>query len=331
MSLFWSKHPRARRALMATVAFVMAVAALALYLAYAYMPPEDRRDTPAYLTQIESQHLDHYIAAGAFRLHYLRAGSGEPVILLPGGGAWIYDFRTIITALEPHYTVYAIDPPGDGYTTPLANDPNYTQLYTLDAIDQSLLAFMNGLHIQKAAFIGNSWGGGYALYFTERHPERVTKYVSLDGAGLNLDDTGGQLTWQFAKWPVAGEIEMKIGDSRDWARQALQGLLIHQKPTDDMVNELYIPYTFHCNLISQWTLERNLNWRATERLIPGMRTPTLIIWGKQDNLLLPQLYIPRWRLLDPHATIIVVDQAGHLVHDDQPAEVNHLLLTFLAG
>ena len=43
--------------------------------------------------------------------------------------------------------------------------------------------FLNTLHIPKATFIGSSWGGGYALYFTEKHPERVSTLVSLDGAG----------------------------------------------------------------------------------------------------------------------------------------------------
>lgn len=63
-----------------------------------------------------------------------------------------------------------IDPPGDGYTTPLAHNPDYNSIYTLDSIDHSLLTFMNKLHIPEAAIGGNSWGGGYALYFTEKHP-----------------------------------------------------------------------------------------------------------------------------------------------------------------
>jgi pimeloyl-ACP methyl ester carboxylesterase len=57
--------------------------------------------------------------------------------------------RDIIAALMPHYAVYTIDPPGDGYTTPLAQNPDYKRIYTLDSIDQSLLAFLNTLHMRK--------------------------------------------------------------------------------------------------------------------------------------------------------------------------------------
>lgn len=85
---------------------------------------------------------------------------------------------------------------------------------------------MNALHIPTAAFIGNSWGGGYALSFTETHPERVIKYVSLDGTGLTLDDTGGQLIWQLAKWPGLGEVEMKVSATPESVRQYLEGLFM---------------------------------------------------------------------------------------------------------
>jgi|GEM_PF-796534 len=328
---FSLKHPWGRR-LRSTLAILLAFSLVALlYMAYGFMPPEDRTHKPAYLKQIEDQHLDHFVNAGKFRLHYLHVGKGEPVILLPGGGAWMYDLRVVITALASYYSVYAIDPPGDGYTAALGQSPDYNRIYTLDSIDQSLLTFMNALEIPKAAFIGNSWGGGYALFFAEKHPERVTKYVSLDGTGLNLDDTGGQLIWQLAKWPVLGEVVMKLSATPESVRQFLESLLVHQKVTDDMVQEFYVPYTFRDNLISQWVLERNLDWDVTEGLIPQMKTPTLIIWGRQDNLLLPDIYLPRWRQLNPGAKIEEIDQAGHLVYEDQPEQVNQLLLRFLAS
>ena len=44
----------------------------------------------------------------------------------------------------------------------------------------------------------------------------------------------------------------------------------------------------------------------------------------------PNLYLPRWRKYDPHATIVEIDQASHTVHDSQPEQVNRLLLSFLA-
>jgi pimeloyl-ACP methyl ester carboxylesterase len=331
MKRFWLRHKWLRR----TVYSILTLLALCLivlsWFAYVYMPPEDRTHTPAYLTQIQEQHLDHYIDAGNFRLHYLQKGSGEPVVLLPGGGAWIYEFRNIVAVLSPHYSVYVIDPPGDGYTTPIAKKPDYNAIYTLDSIDQSLLIFMNKLHIPRAVFGGNSWGGGMALYFTEKHPERVSKYIGMDNTGLDLPDPW---FYELAKWPMLGEAAMKLSmpTNAEATQQLLEGLLFDKsKATTEMAQELYPPLTFQCNLISQWVLERNLDWSVTDQLIPTMKTPALIIWGKQDTIEESSSYVQRWHQLNPHATIIVLDHAGHLVYDDQPEKVHQLLLSFLAA
>ncbi|MBA2395251.1 MAG: alpha/beta hydrolase [Ktedonobacteraceae bacterium] len=331
MKRFWLQHTWLRRATYSFVTLLSLCLAALLWVAYVYMPQEDRSHTPAYLTLMQEQHLDHYIDAGNFHLHYLHEGSGEPVVLMPGGGGWIYEFRHIVTALAPHYSVYVIDPPGDGYTTPTTQNPDFTTIYTMDSINQSLLMFMNTLHIPKAVFGGNSWGGGMALYFTEKHPERVIKYVGMDNTGLDLPDPW---FYEIAKWPILGEATMKLfmPTSADATRQLLEGLLFDtSKVTADMVQELSPPLTFHCNLVSQWVLERNLDWSVTDHLLPKMKTPTLVIWGKQDTIEDSSSYVQRWHQLDPQASIVVLDHAGHAVYDDQPEKVNQVLLSFLAA
>jgi pimeloyl-ACP methyl ester carboxylesterase len=328
MNNFWSRHPWLRRCTLGMLAFLVVVITALLAIAYLYMPPEERTETPAYLTYLQTQHLDGYVAAGNFRLHYLHEGKGAPVVLLPGNGAWIYSFRDIVPTLAQHYSVYAIDTPGDGYTTPLSSHPDYARLYTLASIDQSILAFLDHFHLGRVAIGGNSEGGGIALSFAERYPERVSKYLSLDGTGLNIPDSW---FWQLTAAPVLGEVYTKVTISRDAMRQILSAVTVHLKVTDEIVEEYYIPYTFHPNVVSWWVMERGIHWEATEQQLAQMNIPVLVIWGKQDTVLDPQLYLPRWRYLDPRATIVEIDQAGHAVQDDQPEQVSQTLLHFLAN
>ncbi len=328
MKHLWRKHKWVRRTMYISAILLSSCLGILLYIAYVYMPPEDRTNTPAYLTYLQEHHLDGYVEAGDFRLHYMHEGNGEPVILLPGNGAWLYSFRNIVPALAQRYSVYVIDIPGDGYTTPLALHPDYTTLYTLNAIDQSLLAFMDHFHLKRAAIGGNSEGGGIALSFAEQHPDRMSKYISLDGTGLNIPD---DFFWQLTAFPVIGEVYTKLTISRDAVRQILSVVTVHLKVTDDMVEEYYIPYTFYPNVVSWWVMERNIHWEGTEQLLPQMKTPTLVIWGKQDTVLDPHLYLPRWHRLDPSAKIVEINQAGHAVQDDQPEQVNQLILNFLAA
>ncbi|HEX6796186.1 MAG TPA: alpha/beta hydrolase [Ktedonobacterales bacterium] len=328
MNAFWSRHPWLRRSAMGVLAVLVVVIAALLSVAYVYMPPEDRTETPAYLTYLQDHHLDGYLDAGNFRLHYLHEGQGAPVVLLPGNGAWIYSFRNLVPPLAQHYSVYVIDMPGDGYTTPLASHPDYPTLYTLPVIDQSLLAFLDHFHLGRVAMGGNSEGGGIALSFAERYPDRVSKYISLDGTGLNIPDTW---FWQLTALPVLGEVYTKATISRSAMRQILRAVTVHLQVTDAIVEEYYIPYTFHPNVVSWWVMERAIHWEATENLLARMTTPALVVWGKQDTVLDPRLYLPRWHHVDPHATIVQIDQAGHAVQEDQPGQVSQALLHFLAG
>ena len=328
MPTFWTRHPWLRRATAGLLAFLVVVITILLCIAYLYMPPEDRTETPTYLTYLQEHHLDGYVNAGNFRLHYLHEGEGAPVVLLPGNGAWIYSFRSIIPLLAQHYSVYALDIPGDGYTTPLSSHPDYSALYTLPSIDQSLVAFLDHFHLGRVAIGGNSEGGGIALSFAEHYPDRVSKYISLDGTGLNIPDTW---FWQLTAFPVIGEVYTKVTITHSAMRQILSTVTVNMKVTDEIVEEYYIPYTFHPNVVYWWVMERSIHWEETEHLLSQMKTPALVIWGKQDTVLDPHLYLPRWRHADPRATIVEIDQAGHAVQEDQPAQVSQILLQFLAG
>ncbi|MBA2681307.1 MAG: alpha/beta hydrolase [Ktedonobacteraceae bacterium] len=328
MYTFWSRHPWLRRCIFGMLAFLVVVISALLALAYLYMPPEERTETPTYLTYLQARHLDGYVDAGDFRLHYLHEGKGAPVVLLPGNGAWIYSFRDIVPTLAQHYSVYAIDTPGDGYTTPLLPHPDYATLYTLTPIDQSILAFLDHFHPGRVAIGGNSEGGGIALSFAEHYPERVSKYLSLDGTGLNIPDSW---FWQLTAAPVIGEVYTKLTISRDAMRQILSAVTVHLQVTDAVVENYYIPYTFHLNVVSWWVMECRIHWEETEQQLAQMNIPILVIWGKQDTVLDPQLYLPRWRHVAPQATIVEIDQAGYAVQEDQPEQVSQTLLHFLAS
>jgi len=64
-------------------------------------------------------------------------------------------------------------------------------------------------------------------------------------------------------------------------------------------------------------------------LLPELKAPALIIWGRQDRTLPAQLYVRRWKALKPDARVLEIDQAGHLVHVDQPDQVARAMLDFL--
>src|SRR5690348_11971712 len=72
---------------------------------------------PSSRSALESVDLVHGLVpvAADTRLHYVRAGAGEPVLLIPGWPQSWYAWRFVIPLLASHgRAVYAVDPRGLG-------------------------------------------------------------------------------------------------------------------------------------------------------------------------------------------------------------------------
>jgi hypothetical protein len=89
------------------------------------------------------------------RFHYTRTGRGPPVVLLPGGTLWTYTYREVIPEFAKHFTVVAVDLPGQGYTTLKWHDFGYN----LEAMSGALASFMDAVG-RPAAHRGNRQPAG---------------------------------------------------------------------------------------------------------------------------------------------------------------------------
>jgi flavin reductase (DIM6/NTAB) family NADH-FMN oxidoreductase RutF/pimeloyl-ACP methyl ester carboxylesterase len=104
----------------------------------------------------------------------LRAGKGEPVILVHGVGMAAEIWGPQIEALSPRYDVIAYDMLGHGGS---ALPPHDVRLS--DYADQ-LLAVMDGLGIARAHLVGHSMGALVVLEFALAHPDRILSIAALN-------------------------------------------------------------------------------------------------------------------------------------------------------
>src|SRR3954468_13684677 len=112
-----------------------------------------------------------------FKLHYLEAGRGAPVVLLHGLGGDGSGWTPHIEPLAKDFHVFALDQVGFGESDkPLAN-------YHTGMLAEFLVGFLNAVHVQKASLVGNSMGAGVALYTAAKFPAAVDRIVLADGGG----------------------------------------------------------------------------------------------------------------------------------------------------
>jgi 2-hydroxy-6-oxonona-2,4-dienedioate hydrolase len=128
-------------------------------------------DTSVWAALGAVRHTVEYIDVGRWRTRVLQAGSGQPVVLMPGTGGHLEAYAHNIGPLAEHFRVIAYDYPGHGYTTHATADlelPDYVE---------HLAGLLDALGIDTAHLNGESLGGWVAVKFAATHPARTGKLV----------------------------------------------------------------------------------------------------------------------------------------------------------
>lgn len=123
-----------------------------------------------------------YVDIENAKIYYESYGKGEPLILLHGNNGSISDFYKLIPNLAKHFNVITIDTRGQGRSTDLT-----TSDYTYELFAADLLEVIQHLELKKINILGWSDGGNTGLIFNSKHPELVSKLITI---GANLHPNG---------------------------------------------------------------------------------------------------------------------------------------------
>src|SRR4051794_35677278 len=163
-----------------------------------------------------------------FKLHYLEAGHGAPVVLLHGLGGDGSRWKPNIEALAQDFHVFALDQIGFGESDkPLAN-------YHTGMLAEFLVGFLKAAGIPKASLVGNSMGAGVALYTAVKFPQVVDRIVLADGGGFRSETPRAAASSPEAARRRQLQNSVTRGETREFFR-----ILFHDKSlvTDKMVDE----------------------------------------------------------------------------------------------
>jgi pimeloyl-ACP methyl ester carboxylesterase len=251
----------------------------------------------------------------------VRAGLGEPLILLHGVACGPKHWREVMPLLAPHHDTIALSALGhDGGATP-ARHP----VTIVDVIDD-IEAQLDALGLDTAHVAGNSMGGWIALELARRG--RARSVCALSPAGTWLIGTDEQMHGATMLRTI--EREGRLG-------RPLRGFLSRfgavRRHSTRLIAE-------HGNRLSRRQLidlaTESEACTITQEIIEGAFAltpldpppcPITIAWSQMDKLLPIQTNGVRARELVPGATFVVLDGLGHVPMFDDPARVARAILT----
>jgi 2-hydroxy-6-oxo-6-(2'-aminophenyl)hexa-2,4-dienoate hydrolase len=269
------------------------------------------------MTDLASRFVD----ADGVRTHYLEAGSGDPLVLIHGGGAGadsVGNWRGSIGMFARHFRVLALDMIGFGDTgkpDPAAFD--YSQSARVD----HLLSFLKALRIEDASFIGNSMGGATALGLAAFHPGLVDRLVLMGSAGLNTTihpDLLPVLNYDFTREGMVRLIRALVAES----------YVIDDRLVDYRLQRSLEPATRAAyGAAMKWIKEQG-GLAYPQEVIASVRCPTLVVNGKQDKVV-PLANAYRFLELIPDSWGWIVPHCGHWAMIEQPEAFARTCIGFL--
>ena len=116
----------------------------------------------------------NFIQTRDLRMHYLQAGTGDPLIFIHGFPETSYEWRHQLAYFSQSYACFAPDTRGYGQT----DKPGIR--CTRQLLAQDIVNFMDALGLESAHIVAHDWGGIIAFKLAIDWPERVSRLALLD-------------------------------------------------------------------------------------------------------------------------------------------------------
>lgn len=247
---------------------------------------------------------DQLITEGKFK--YLKVGEGTPIIILHGLMGGLSNFEGVVN----HF-------PKKGYEVWVPELPIYDKPLlktTVKNFAEYLHEFILKKGLENVILLGNSLGGHIGLLYTKNHPEKVKALVITGSSGLYES--------------AMGDGYPKRGDYEFIKKKAQEVFYDPAVATKEIVDEVFASVNDRIKLVKTLAIAKSAIRHNMAKDLPNMKTPTCIIWGKQDGVTPPNVAEEFNKLL-PDSDLFWIDKCGHAPMMEHPDTFNQLLDNWL--
>ena len=239
--------------------------------------------------------IDKFVVVQGYNIHYVEAGEGQPILLIPGAFSTYRHWNRVIPYLSKHYKLLCMDYLGVGDS----DKPRSGFSYTIEEQTDLIVEMIETLQISKVHIFGVSYGGAIALNLAARYPEKVDKIISIEGNGINGNKhqkiSYGPME-DLLKFPVVGEIPIGVirsGLADKFVTKSVMGKAwkdLNEIERKEMM-EIVSQNNKTASRISWYHISRTLrtsrDFTDDAKTIPSPffifmgETPTIMIWQRQ--------------------------------------------------
>ena len=266
-----------------------------------------------YLREALSGVENRSLTVEGHRMHYEAEGpaAGPVVVLVHGLGGHAEDWRNLAPYFaRAGFRVYMPDLFGYG-----RSDRPADFSYSVRDEAGAEVAYMDALGLKHVDLGGWSMGGWIVQIVATEHPERVRRLMLFDSAGL-----AEKPVWDTNLFmpKTAAELDQ------------LEALLM---PQPHGIPRFVARDILRISRQHAWVIQRALDTMltgqdATDTLLPKLKMPVLILWGKEDRITPLELGRKMHQLV-PQSELDVFNGCGHLAPEQCTGEMGPMVVEFV--
>jgi pimeloyl-ACP methyl ester carboxylesterase len=241
-------------------------------------------------------------------VNYSRQGKGVPLLFLHGWGDQLGTFDDIVAKLEKDNTIIRLDLPGFG------KSQAPTSAWGLKQYAEHVEAFLRKIDCNPEVIVGHSNGGAIAIYGLANGQLKASKLVLLSSAGIRSIKKGRKFAWKVLAKAGKAATSILPSDTRDSLRRRL-----YQSSGSDLLVAPGMEATFK-RIVSE----------DVQSEAAMLRLPTLIMNGREDTATPPE-FAELFHRDIADSKLVLVDDAGHFLHQQYPDKVSTEIKSFLAS
>ena len=237
---------------------------------------------------------------------YIETAEGKEVILILHGllGA-LSNFQGIIDKFKDDYNIVVP-------ILPIMEMP--LKKVGLKGLVSYIEEFVDHKGYTDINVMGNSLGGHLAQLYTLANPDKIKSVILTGSSGLFENAMGNS-------FPKRGNFE--------FIKKKTQSVFYDPATaTDELINDVYETVNDRTKAIRIVVTAKSAVRNNLEDKIHDIKAPTLLIWGKQDEIT-PPFVAEKFHELIPNTRLEFIDKCGHAPMMERPQIFNDILYDFL--
>ena len=283
-----------------------------------------------------------YVEVNGVRLHYVRDGSGSPVIFQHGFGHSWHQWENQLAEFAGDYQVVAVDMPGFGDS----DKPAVVEKYKMRNLTACITGLADHLGYNKFTLVAHNLNG-FGWIYSAFYPDRLDKLVIINAPHPNIMDREWRNNPDQAKASFYVP-SIQAPDGEEFLSKDNYAVIRNFMGLDELKAKRTITAEEYNRMLADIRREGTLTawcnyYRATptkgldkkedtgKQLQPLMiNIPTLVIWGMKDHALLPGLLNGLDEFV-PGVRIRRIDKGTHQVVLEEPALVTAYIKEFISS